>query len=149
MWKDIFVAFVGGVLVLAVQLAYEHYSSVNARKDLPDIAGTQWDASWIENNGKSLPHDTVTFSKWTKNNLFEGTGAITYPDHIYHYRINGEVTQGRILVMTYRAEGYPTESIIGTACLKFSSNAKDLDGSWIGFKGDAPAGGTVNMRRVR
>src|SRR5713226_3268504 len=100
---------------------------------IPDIMGTKWKAEWKYEDGTLLPSDTVTFSNWTKNNLFEGFGEITY-GKLYKYLITGEVSP-RVVVMTYKAEGYPKEANIGTACLLLSTDGQDLRGTWVGYEG--------------
>ena len=129
--------------------------------NIPDIVGTggtQWSAEWRYDDGSAPLRDTVTFSNWTKDNLFEGFGEITYPDARFKYSVTGEVSPTRIVVLTYKAEGYPTGANIGTACLQLSGNARDLAGTWIGLEGakqpDDPEvfklrGGKVTMHKIK
>jgi len=111
------------------------------------IVGSEWDAVWVRKNGSLLPPDRVTFSRWTRTNLFKGFGEIKFGRKLHRYPISGEVTQGKIVVLNYKAEGYPREAIIGTAYLKLSANAQLLKGTWSGFTSNMPDGGTVTMHR--
>jgi hypothetical protein len=143
---------IGAVVGLILQVGYDNYTSARLRKELriPAIINTQWNAKWLDEDGRPLPDDTVTFAKkWTKNNLLEGKGAINYPSKTYNYNITGEMAPERVLLLSYKAEDYPTEAHIGTVCLRLSGDGRELAGYWIGFNGNQLQSGKVSMHRVR
>ena len=112
----------------------EKASSAQMRQqsNIPEIMGTKWSTEWYNADGTKHASDEVTFSKWTKNSQFEGYGEVTYGGIQYKYSITGEVAPSRIVVLTYKAERFPTEANIGTACLELSQDAKELNGYWAG-----------------
>ena len=124
-------------------------SRMRQRSNIPEIMGTKWSAEWGYEDGRPPLNDIVTFSKWTKNNQFEGFGEITHQGKQYRYSITGEVSPSRVVVLTYKAERYPTEANIGTACLQLSDNAEEFTGTWIGFAATTLRGGRLTMRRIR
>lgn len=106
-----------------------------------DILGA-WSANWYREGKKTLS-DKVTFSSWINSTQFEGYGEIKYPNKEYKYSIAGEVSRtGRIVVLVYKAERFPTEANIGTACLQLSISAEELEGTWTGFVSDPQPDGT-------
>ena len=137
----------------------EASSRMRRESNVAELMGTKWAADWyFDDDKKRVMHDTVTFSNWTKDNLFVGFGEITYPNKQYRYSITGEVSPVRVIILTYKAEQYPTETNIGTVCLQLSGNAEDLAGTWIGLEGtkqpdgtEMPKlhGGKVKMHRIR
>ncbi len=123
-----------------------------------DIMETKWSADWFYEDGTLYVSDEVAFSRWITNTQFEGYGVVTYPDHDkqYTYSITGEVSRTGVVVLVFKAERFPTEANIGTACLQLSINAQTLTGSWTGFAtmklrdGNEVAklrGGAVTMKR--
>ena len=106
------------------------------RQGIPDIMGTAWKADWFTEKGELYVSDRIEFKKWGKNNQFSGFGDMTTdPDgqpKRYVYPIKGEVTASRMVFFTYRAEGFPTQSLIGSACMELGDSAHDLTGWWVG-----------------
>jgi hypothetical protein len=145
----------------AVQVRRQEEASSKMRRDsnVAELMGSKWAADWYFDDDKNRTlHDTVTFSNWTKDNLFVGFGEITYPNKQYKYSITGEVSPIRVVILNYKAEQYPTETNIGTACLQISGNAEDLAGTWVGLEyakqpdgTEMPKlhGGKVKMHRIR
>jgi hypothetical protein len=133
------------------------YSWLRHRDNLPNVMG-DWRAEWKYEDGSPLPPDTVSFVKWTKKSQFEGHGAINYPNKQYKYSITGEISPTRVVALTYKAESYPNEANIGTACLLLSTDSEDLVGTWTGYQGVKQPdgaevfkliGGKVTMHRLR
>ena len=122
-----------------------------------EITGTRWNAEWKYEDGKTYTSDKVTISDWTARNQFQGYGEVTYGDKEYKYSITGEVSRNGIVVMTYKAEKYPTEANIGMACLELSSSATEMEGYWSGRasyeqngkKIHGVRGGTVKMVKIK
>ena len=128
------------------------------QKDIPDIVGTVWAAEWYFEDDELYVKDEITLEQWTRKGHFEGHGEVLHDDTKYKYPITGEVTASRIVVLTYKAEAYPTEGNIGTACMDLSDGAKKLRGRWAGrASGTADGGekvsfirgGRVTMKRIR
>lgn len=145
-------AAAGVVATWLGRIPVENWSSSRAREqqNIPQIVGTRWKATWEHDDGSPAQSDTVTFSNWARDSFFEGFGDIDYPDnHHYKYSIRGEVSPNRVVILNYKAEQYPTQASIGTACLVLSSNAESLSGRWIGLQ-DAgnPVTGSVTMHKV-
>jgi hypothetical protein len=170
-WKETIIAIVAAVvgafatalLEPPVHAWYEKRASVKVRNDLHidntnlNIIATEWDATWEYDDGSPPLRDKVTFTEWSKDNFFDGYGIIQYPKRPYKYSIKGEVSQNRVVLLTYKAQDYPTEANIGSACLLLSSDAQDLGGTWTGLQGKKEADGTeilqlrsgkVTMHRV-
>lgn len=148
MEKEVIAALIGAgggiVAALIGKLPVEKVTSyiLRRRSNIPEIMHTKWKAEWKYEDGSPLPSGTVTFIKWTKDNLFEGFGEITYPNKQYKYSIRGEVSPRGVVVLTYKAEGFPTEANIGTASLLLSTDAQGLTGTWVGFEGTKQPDGT-------
>lgn len=151
MWSKIILIVVTGLVSILTtwigRIPVEDWISAKMRRqylgpNAPQIANTRWAAEWKYEDGSPSLNDIVTFSKWTKDNLFEGFGEITYPNKQYKYSIKGEVSPRGVVVLNYKAEGYPTEANIGTACLQLSGNAEDLAGTWTGLQGVKQSNGT-------
>jgi hypothetical protein len=125
-------------------------SRVREQQNIPQIVGTRWKTTWEYDDGRPALSDTVTVSNWTKDSFFEGFGEIDYPgNRHYKYSIRGEVSPNRVVILNYKAEQYPTQASIGTACLVLSTNAEILSGRWIGFQDAAkPVTGRVTMHKV-
>src|SRR5713226_9138898 len=69
------------------------------QNNIPEIMGTKWRAEWQYDDGSPpLKDDIVTFSKWTKDNLFAGYGEITINNNQYRYSITGEVSPERVIL---------------------------------------------------
>ena len=138
MEKEVVGALVGaGATVLAAivaKLPLEKAASfwVRSRNNIPEIMKTRWSAEWLRDDGTLFVKDVVTFSKWTRKAQFEGYGEVTHDGTQYKYSIVGEVSPSRIVVLTYKAERYPTEASFGMACMELSENVKELDGYWAG-----------------
>jgi hypothetical protein len=120
------------------QVPWNSISSSILRKqqNIPNIMGSTWKATWYEDNDKVYVEDRIEFNKWTKQNKFVGSGDMTEnldgkPDR-FIYPIEGEITAARKVVLIYRAEKFPTESLIGTACMELNESASELKGWWVG-----------------
>lgn len=57
------------------------------------------------------------------------------------YPVTGEVSPARIVVLNYKAENFPTEASIGTACLQLTVSGDGLDGFWAGLVSTNQASG--------
>lgn len=117
-------------------------SRTRLRSNIPEIVASRWGAVWKFQDGTEYAKDTITFSNWTKNSQFEGYGEVTHGAKQYKYTIAGEVSPARIVVLTYKAERFPTEANIGIACLELSVGADHLHGTWAGLIGKKQADGT-------
>jgi len=133
-------------------------SKTRLRSHVPEIICTRWSAVWSFQDGIEYVRDTVTFSRWTKSSQFEGYGEVTHGDKQYKYTIMGEVSPAGIVVLTYKAERFPTEANIGMACLELSIGAEELTGTWSGLlakkqpdgtKIRGVHGGTVSMKKIK
>jgi hypothetical protein len=108
------------------------------RQNIPQIMGTVWKADWYTETGELYVSDKIEFKKWTRNNKFKGSGEMMTgiePDENprrYVYPIEGEVAPNRTVILVYRAENFPTQSLIGTASLRLGESARDLIGYWVG-----------------
>jgi hypothetical protein len=141
------------------KVSWDKVFSVLRRRqfNIPEIMKTRWNADWRHDDGTQFIEDKVAFSKWTRKSQFEGHGEATYGDKEYTYPIVGEVSPNRIVVLTYKAEKYPTEANIGMAALELSSDAEQLDGYWVGRASIEKDGrkmytlrrGTVKMKKIR
>ncbi|MFX0116700.1 MAG: hypothetical protein ACFFB3_19285 [Candidatus Hodarchaeota archaeon] len=121
---------------------------IRRKYSLPDITKTIWEANWYFEDGTLYVSDQVTFKKWTRTNLFSGYGEVTHGNKQYKYSIEGEMSPKGIVVLTYKAEKFPTEAPIGMACLELSDNAENLEGYWSGrARGDIKYG-KVKMRKI-
>jgi uncharacterized protein len=122
-----------------------------------DIMNTEWAADWRFDEVTPFVQDRVFFTKWTGNNQFDGFGKVLWDTREYKYSITGEVSRNGIVVLTYKAENYPTEANIGMACMELSSNAEQLIGYWSGRHSIEVGGkkvytvrsGPVTMQKVR
>jgi hypothetical protein len=140
---------IGGILAALVgQVPVKDVLSHWARhqNNIPEIIDTKWQAAWYLEDGVLYARDTVTFEKWTKNSQFDGYGEVTHEGKQYKYSISGEVSPNRVVVLIYKAEKFPTEANIGTACLQLSSNAEGLDGDWIGLVSSKESDGSYVPR---
>jgi hypothetical protein len=98
-----------------------------------DLIGTSWSADWYNSDGTIYVSDKVFFERLTGNNQFEGYGKVMHHNKEYKYSLTGEVSRTGIIVFIYKAERFPTEANIGTACLQLSIGADELEGAWTGF----------------
>jgi len=114
-----------------------------------DITKTTWDADWYFEDGSLYVSDHVTFEKWIGRNQFSGFGKVRYNDTLYTYSIKGEISPKGIVVLTYKAQRYPTEAPIGMACLQLSDNAENLEGYWSGLAQHEIKYGAVKMHKFR
>jgi predicted acylesterase/phospholipase RssA len=121
------------------------------------LVPSQWQTEWLFEDGSLYVRDTVSFATWTETHRFEGFGAAEHKNKTYRYTLAGEVSRNGVVALMYWAEGAPTESNIGTACLLLSSDARQLDGFWIGLVAPKDrdgnrvarlASGKVSMRRM-
>jgi hypothetical protein len=127
------------------------------RANIPEIMNTQWKAEWSYDDGNPTVVDSVTLEKWTKKTQFGGYGEVDHAGKRYKYSITGEVSPTRVVLLTYKAEKYPTEANIGTAALLLSTSAQDLTGTWSGLEASTLASGTkyelrggrVRMQRIK
>jgi hypothetical protein len=161
--KDITTALIGAGATLAGALigkfSWDKVTSLSMRRryGIPEIMRTKWAADWRYEDGSPYVTDGVTFSKWTKKSQFEGYGEVMHGSIEYKYSINGEVSRNGIVVLTYKAEKYPTEANIGMACLELSNSATELIGYWggrdsmtvNGKKVYTVRGGTVTMKKIK
>ena|ERR1700676_2472585 len=122
------------------------------------IMNTTWAADFKFEDGSDYTKEVVTFEKWTKNTQFEGHGEVVHSGKQYRYPITGEVSPARIVVLDYKAEDFPTEANIGTACLQLNTSGDGLDGFWSGLVSTKQAGGkevselrsgTVSMKKIK
>jgi hypothetical protein len=160
---EIAAALIGGglgiVAAVAGKLPIEKIGSVwmRNRYGILEIMGTKWAAEWVYDDGKPFVKDRVTFTKWTKKSQFEGYGEVTWGEKEYKYSITGEVSRNGIVVITYKAENYPTEANIGMACMELSNSATNLTGYWGGRdslmvggkKVYTVRGGSVTMQKIK
>ena len=114
--------------------------SFRKRQNIPEIMGTAWKADWYTETGELYVSDKIEFKKWTRDNKYEGFGdMMTGIEPVEHprrfiYPIEGEITANRTVILIYRAEHFPTESLIGSACMELGASARDLIGWWVGPK---------------
>ena len=96
---------------------------------LPAIIGTTWEAKWDFEDGKPYTREFVTFENWTdKDFQFEGHGLVVHGGNQYKYPITGLISPGRIVALTWTAEGFPSKGAnIGTATLKLSPNSATIN----------------------
>ncbi|MGO9318707.1 MAG: hypothetical protein ACLPXT_04495 [Terracidiphilus sp.] len=132
-----------GVIVTAVvgpivkdRLENRRSKQVRSGAAVPEIMGTRWDSHWYFQDGTQYTHESVAFVKWTKSSQFVGYGEVLHDGMIVKYAITGEVSPRGIVALTYKAEKFPTQAYIGTACLQLSASATNLDGFWVGFASD-------------
>lgn len=113
----------------------KHFHSHN---NLPNIIGTQWDCEWFLEDGNLDVRDRLEILKWTKNSQFKALGhqsrTIDGKIRKYTYKIKGEVAPSGAIVITYKADKYPTQGNIGVACMELSLNAETIEGLWCGRK---------------
>ena len=163
MKRQIILLIVGGIIGILgqwlgrVPVEKLWSSRMRQQSSIPEITGTKWSAEWNYEDGTKYASDVVTFSRWLKNNQFEGYGEVTIGNNLYKYPIVGEVAPSRIVVLTYKAEKFPQQANIGTATLELSSSAQELNGYWAGRaslmqngqKVYAVRSGKVKMRKIR
>lgn len=121
-----------------------------------DIMG-RWRATWHYEDGTVYANDEVTLTRWLSNTHFEGYGEVVHHEKKYKYSIAGEVSRTGVVVLVYKAERFPTEASIGTACLELGDSAMDMNGYWSGRasalqngkKIYTVRGGTVQMLKVK
>lgn len=163
-WIAIVAGIVGTVLGAIVQPIVTDWTEQRRSKEVriasgvPEIMRTKWDAEWNFQDGTPYTKEVVTFEKWTKNSQFEGYGEVIHDGKQYKYSIRGDVSPKGIVALTYKAERFPTEANIGTACLQLSTSAGRLDGFWSGLVGAKGANGkerselrngTVIMKKIK
>jgi hypothetical protein len=144
---------------LAGKVPVEKWLSTRSRKraHIPEIMKTQWDCDWFRADGSLQVNDRVTFSDWTKDNQFNGYGEAQYGDTLYKYSISGEVSPSRIVVLTYKAEKFPTGANVGMACFQLNGDATMGAGHWAGYTPQTADGittygivhGLIKLKRVR
>lgn len=119
-------------------------------RDAIKIMNTKWNATWLKPDGTLYAKDVVTFSNWTKDDRFVGDGDIVLNDKPYRYAITGEVAPNRVVILTYKAEQFPTQSSFGTVCLSLSGDGLTLTGYWLHRPSDAleVVAGKVTMTRI-
>jgi hypothetical protein len=122
------------------KISFDSISSVLFRRNnnIPNIIPTAWKATWYSETNEVYVVDQIELKKWTSTNKFTGTGDMSvdvdgHPKR-YVYPVEGEITPGRMVVLTYRAHNFPTQSLIGCACMELGESANDLIGWWIGKK---------------
>lgn len=161
--STIIVALIGAaatiMAVILGKVPWDKIWSWTFRKhhNIPNVVGTEWTSTWHDEDNKPYATDRVKFRKWTKGNRFAGTGDITYDEggnpRRYKYPIEGEVSPQGIVVLTYRAQGYPTQAHIGMACMELSNSARELSGRWAGRGSKTDASGnkyyTVRFGKVK
>jgi uncharacterized protein len=131
------------------------------REPKPEIQGEidimgRWQAAWHFEDGTIFANDEVTLTRWLNDTRFEGYGEVIHHDKKYKYSISGEVSRARVVVLIYKAERFPTEASIGTACLELGDSATDMNGYWSGrassLQNDKKIytvrGGKVQMRKM-
>ncbi len=153
--------FIGGIIVAIIgRVPVENFFSrrERQRQNIPEIMKTKWETEWYFEDKSLYVKDIVTFSNWKKGNQFEGYGEVTHEGKLYKYSLEGEVSPNRIVVFTYKAEKFPSQANIGTACVDLSSSAEELEGIWAGrVTKTLPDGqhvhlirsGAVKMRRIK
>jgi hypothetical protein len=99
---------------------------------IPVIVPSKWNAIWHLASGEIYTAEIVSFDKWTSLSRFRGLGTVKHGNRLYEYTIEGEISPDRVVVISYKAENFPTESNFGVAHLKLSGNAQELTGNWIG-----------------
>ncbi|MGO9318708.1 MAG: hypothetical protein ACLPXT_04500 [Terracidiphilus sp.] len=141
-----------GVIITAVigpivkdRLENRRSKQVRSGAAVPEIMGTKWEAYWNFQDGTQYTHEYVTFVRWTTNSQFEGYGEVQHSNVLYKYAITGEVSPRGIVALTYKAEKFPTEANIGTACLQLSASATKLDGFWVGLVAGKDADGRERL----
>jgi hypothetical protein len=139
-------AFVGGIIVAIIaRMPVQSYSSrkVRQRMNVPEIMKTKWQADWYYEDGNIFVSDTVTFEKWERGPRFSGYGEVVHDEKQFKYSIEGEISPGRTLILSYKAEKFPSQANIGTACLELSSGADKLEGLWAGTASKKQPDGTT------
>jgi len=141
-----------GVIATAVigpivkdRLENRRSKQVRSGSNVPEIMATKWEAYWYFQDGTQYTHEYLTFVKWTTNSQFEGYGEVQHSNVLYKYSVTGEVSPRGIVALTYKAENFPTEANIGTACLELSGDARSLDGFWVGLVANKDAGGKERL----
>jgi hypothetical protein len=108
-----------------------------SQHNIPDIKGTQWSCEWYFENSELYVKDEIRIVKWTQDGRFKGVGRQEKKRdptaHVFEYPITGEVSPTRVVVLTYKAEKYPTEGHIGMACMELNMEAKEMLGHWCGM----------------
>lgn len=148
------ISVIGGIAVALIgKVPFDKIMSsrMRRRSNIPEIMDTKWGAEWYHPDGTLYTKDVVTFSKWTKNNQFEGYGEVTHNNTLFKYSMTGEVSPSRIIVLTYKAEEYPTQGNLGMACLELDVGAKGLEGYWLHQSTTAHAvvPGKVRMTQIK
>lgn len=107
------------------------------RHNIADIKETRWSCTWCFENGETYVEDTIEIQKWTGGNGFRGEGFQTRDvdgqKRTYRYPITGEISPLNVIVLTYKAEKYPTQGNIGMACLRLQVGAEKMEGYWCGL----------------
>jgi hypothetical protein len=135
------ISAVGGIIVTVIGqipirelISRDRSRRIRRQINIPDIMQTKWAAKWCYEDGSEYVEDNITFDKWTKDSHFVGYGEqVTQNKKYYKYPVEGEVSPIGIVVLTYKAEDFPTHSNIGIACLQLSGGAEELNGTWAGL----------------
>lgn len=111
-------------------------SKFRSNHKIIDITG-YWSCKWFYDDRKEPLEDEIEIVKWTKNSKFEGFGhqkkEIDGQTRVFNYPVSGEVSPSRIVVLTYKADKYPTQGNIGTASLHLDISGEKMSGYWCGL----------------
>ena len=139
-----------GTLLVAI-IGKMSFTSITSKRfrsthSIPDIKGTRWLCEWFYENDELYIKDEMEIVKWTKDGRFKGVGhQVRGADpaaRVFNYPISGEISPSRVVVLTYKAEKYPTEAHIGMACVQLTVGADQMLGHWCGLASGKSEQGT-------
>lgn len=145
-----------GILIFILgKIPYDSLKSrfFRRRHDIPNIMKTNWSCEWFYEDNAIYIKDTIKIIKWKRYNQFKALGQqvrdIDGKSQSFTYPIIGEVSPFRIIVLTYKAEKYPTQAFIGMACLQLSGDANMMNGFWCGLASkEQPDGSRIPALRT-
>lgn len=137
-WIEIIKVLTPFILFFLARIPIIKISSIIYRrnKEIPDIIGKEFKTIWYKGEEK-IPYveDKIKFKSWKKNNKFIGEGELysESKNKKYIYTIEGEITAHRIIIFSYKAQGYPTAGFIGNVCMYLELDSNAIHGYWEGL----------------
>lgn len=120
-------------------------SKFRSNHNIIDITGC-WSCKWFYDDRKEPIEDEIEIAKWTKDSKFEGFGhqtrEINGQRRVFNYPVSGEVSPHRIVVLTYKADNYPTQANIGMATMQLDVRGENMSGFWCGLGSGRSEDGT-------
>jgi hypothetical protein len=153
--KEVIVALIGAAATIIVALITNGVKLLNIKRrrkkrEIPDLTNTRWNGIWYIGETDEYVKDIIELGDWTGEDTIEGKATIIWSKGRvsggYIYPIKITIYPQRVVLLTYTAEKFPEQALVGSGSLMLAANSKTLEGHWCGIVPKTESG--VEMLRL-